>query len=29
MPGDASLAKLFREHGDRWEIERSSGGLSG
>jgi hypothetical protein len=22
MPGDASLAKLFREHGDRWEIER-------
>ena len=21
MPGDASLAKLFREHGDRWEIE--------
>jgi len=22
MPGDASLAKLFREYGDRWEIER-------
>ena len=22
MPGDASLAKLFREYGQRWEIER-------
>jgi hypothetical protein len=22
MPGDASLAKLFREYGERWEIER-------
>jgi len=22
MPGDASLARLFREYGDRWEIER-------
>lgn len=22
MPGDASLAKLFREYGDEWEIER-------
>jgi hypothetical protein len=22
MPGDASLAKLFREYGDRFEIER-------
>jgi len=22
MPGDASLAKLFRDHGQRWEIER-------
>ena len=22
MPGDASLAKLFREYGGRWEIER-------
>jgi hypothetical protein len=22
MPGDASLAKLLREHADRWEIER-------
>lgn len=22
MPGDASLARLFRDHGDRWEIER-------
>ena len=22
MPGDASLAKLFRDHGERWEIER-------
>jgi hypothetical protein len=22
MPGDASLAKLFRDRGDRWEIER-------
>jgi hypothetical protein len=22
MPGDASLAKLFREYGNRWEIER-------
>jgi hypothetical protein len=22
MPGDASLAKLFRDYADRWEIER-------
>jgi hypothetical protein len=22
MAGDASLARMFREHGDRWEIER-------
>ncbi|HXP19173.1 MAG TPA: hypothetical protein VN840_05955 [Streptosporangiaceae bacterium] len=22
MPGDASLARLFREYGDRWAIER-------
>jgi hypothetical protein len=22
MPGDASLAKLFSEYGQRWEIER-------
>jgi hypothetical protein len=22
MPGDASLAKLFRDYGERWEIER-------
>ena len=22
MPGDASLAKLFRDFGQRWEIER-------
>lgn len=22
MQGDASLARLFREYGDRWEIER-------
>jgi len=22
MPGDASLARLFREYGDRFEIER-------
>lgn len=22
MPGDASLARLFREYGERWEIER-------
>jgi hypothetical protein len=22
MPGDASLAKLFRDYGQRWEIER-------
>jgi hypothetical protein len=22
MPADASLAKLFRDYGDRWEIER-------
>jgi len=22
MPGDASLARLFRGYGDRWEIER-------
>ena len=22
MPGDASLAKLFHEYGERWEIER-------
>jgi hypothetical protein len=22
MQGDASLAKLFREYGERWEIER-------
>ena len=22
MPGDASLARLFRDHGQRWEIER-------
>src|SRR5262245_50140046 len=22
MPGDASLARLFRDHEDRWEIER-------
>jgi hypothetical protein len=22
MQGDASLAKLFREYSDRWEIER-------
>jgi hypothetical protein len=22
MPGDASLARLFRDHSERWEIER-------
>jgi len=22
VPGDASLAKLFRDHAGRWEIER-------
>ena len=22
MPGDASLARLFSEYGERWEIER-------
>jgi len=26
MPGDASLARLFREYGQRWEIERIEGG---
>lgn len=26
MSGDASLARLFRDHGDRWEIEKITRG---